>query len=63
MTSLHLAAEGNRTNMVDYLLDQGATITIQDDYGVILHTNAGKLVWLPGKCCIDCSFSSFLFWK
>ena len=44
MTPLHLAAESNRIRMVDYLLDQGADINIQDEDGVILRTNDGRLV-------------------
>ena len=36
MTPLHLAAEGGRVKMVDYLVDNGADIDIQNDIGVII---------------------------
>ena len=38
MAPLHLAVESNRIKMMEYLLDQGADINIQDDDNeVILH--------------------------
>ena len=40
MTALHFAAESNHIKMVEYLLDQGADINLQDDNEVILQTNA-----------------------
>ena len=44
MTPLHLAAESGRVKIVNYLVEQGADINIQDDIGVNLcHTNAGRL--------------------
>ena len=44
MTPLHLAAESGRVKIVNYLVEQGAGINIQDGIGVNLcHTNAGRL--------------------
>ena len=36
MTPLHLAAESGRIKILDYLVEQGVDINIQDDYGVII---------------------------
>ena len=36
MTPLHLAAEGARIKVLDYLVKQGADINIQDHNGVII---------------------------
>ena len=36
MTPLHLAAESSRIKIVDYLVDQGADVNIQDDNGVTI---------------------------
>ena len=44
MTPLHLAARSGRVKILNYLVEQGADINIQDNNGVILcHTNAGRL--------------------
>ena len=44
MAPLHLAARSGRVKILDYLVEQGADINIQDNNGVILcHTNAGRL--------------------
>ena len=57
MTPLHLAAESNHMKIVEYLLDQGANINLQDDNEVILHTIAGDYFQLADRCYIHCSFS------
>ena len=57
MTPLHMAVESSHIEMVEYLLDQGADINIQDDNEVILHTNAVDYFELAGKCCTHCSFT------
>ena len=36
ITALHLAAESGRIKMVNYLVEQGADINIQDENGVIM---------------------------
>ena len=36
ITPLHLAAEGARVRTVEYLVDEGADINIQDDKGVMV---------------------------
>ena len=41
MTPLHLAAESGHIKIVGYLFDQGADINIQDEDGVIIHSNTG----------------------
>ena len=43
MTPLHLAVESDRINIVSYLLDQKADINSQDDNGVMLYVNAGRI--------------------
>ena len=44
MTPLHLAAESGRIKMVNYLVEQGADVNIQDNNGVLIcYTNAGRL--------------------
>ena len=44
MAPLHLAARSGRVKILNYLVEQGADINIQDNNGVILcHTNAGRL--------------------
>ena len=54
MSTLHLAAESGRIEMVNCLLDQGADINIQDDNSVSLLADHFEL---DGRCCIHCSFS------
>ena len=44
MTTLHLAAENGRIEMVNCLLDQGADINIQDDNSVSLLADYFELV-------------------
>ena len=39
MTPLHLAAESGRIEILNFLVDQGADINIQDDNGVIISDN------------------------
>ena len=56
MTPLHLAVESNRIRMMEYLLDHGADINIQDDNEVILHTNAADYFVLNDWHCTHCSF-------
>ena len=47
MTPLRLAAESDHINILDYLVDVGADINIQDDIGVSIcdhiYTIAGRL--------------------
>ena len=46
MTTLHLAAETARIRMVNYLVEQGAGINIQDYLGVLyvtIHTSAASI--------------------
>ena len=44
MTPLHLAAKGGLLKIVNYFVEKGPDINIQDDIGVNLcHTNAGRL--------------------
>ena len=52
ITSMHLAAEGARIRMVNYLVNKGADINIQDDKGVIIYdskyqcSRIADLVWI-----------------
>ena len=56
MTPLHLAVQSNRTKMVEFLLDQGADINLQDENEVILHTYTVDYFQLAGRCSIHCLF-------
>ena len=55
MAPLHLAAESGRIKMIDYLLDQGAGINIQDENGVSLlnyYELDGSAVSIRFLCCL-----------
>ena len=59
MTPLHLAAESGRIKILNYLVDKGADINIQDDNGVIigvslreLHTSGTVCVYLCLLACL-----------
>ena len=44
MTPLHLAAKSGRIETVNYLVEKGPDVNIQDDKGVfICYTNGGRL--------------------
>ena len=43
MTPLHLAAESGHIKIVNYLVDKGADINIQDDNGVIIGDYTGRI--------------------
>ena len=57
MTPLHLAAESGRIKILNYLVDKGADINIQDDHGVIIGASLREL-HTSGTVCVCVSMLS-----